>query len=144
MNKTAKILIIVLAALLVISLAALVIVIVTGQNQPQNDEPTEPTLNMGNAECVHVWTAWEVTTESNCTKKGVQSRNCTLCGKEERGSVPATGHYFKDGACSACGRPERPCDHAATEEIVIKEATCTRRGQANILCTVCNAVIGVD
>ena len=62
MNKTAKILIIVLAALLVISLAALVIVIVTGQNQPQNDEPTEPTLNMGNAECVHVWTAWEVTT----------------------------------------------------------------------------------
>jgi hypothetical protein len=143
MNKTAKILIIVLAALLVISLAALVIVIVTGQNQPQNDEPTEPTLNMGNAECVHVWTAWEVTTESNCTKKGVQSRSCTLCGKEERGSVPATGHYFKDGACSACGRPERPCDHAATEEIVIKEATCASKGQANVLCTVCDAVVKV-
>lgn len=134
--------------LLVFLLAMLMVVCITAcgneDDADKNDDPTEPTLNMGNADCVHVWGDWDETVEATCTKKGTEQRSCTLCGKQEQRRVPATGHYFTEGICSACGRNERACEHQTTETIVIKEPTCTEYGQRNVLCTICDAVIATD
>lgn len=140
MKTMKKLLVLFLALLMVACFAACS----KDEDTGNNDDPTEPPLNMGTPECVHVWGQWEEIEESTCTKKGAEMRSCTLCGKQEKQRTPATGHYFTEGVCSACGRNERACQHQTTESIVIKEPTCTEYGQRNILCTICDAVIGVD
>ena len=139
MKQYTKWLLLVLALVMVFTMAAC-----GNKDDGEKAEPTDPPLNMGTPDCTHVWGEWEETVESTCTKKGTQLRSCTLCGKEEQKRIPATGHYYNDGVCAACGRNERACEHQTTERIVIKEATCTQRGQVNILCTICDAVIAVD
>ena len=139
MKRFTKWLLLMLALVMVFTMAAC-----GNKDDGEKEESTEPTLNMGTPDCTHIWGDWQDTVESTCTRKGTQVRSCTLCGKEEQKRTPATGHYFNDGICAACGRNERACEHQSTERIVIKEATCTQRGQANVLCTICDAVIGVD
>ena len=140
MKNLKKLLVFLLAMLMVACFAACS----DDDETEKNDDPTEPTLNMGSADCVHVWAEWEETAEATCTKKGTEQRSCTLCGKQEQRRILATGHYFNEGVCAACGRNERACEHQTTEAIVIKEPTCTEYGQRNVLCTICDAVIAVD
>lgn len=140
MKKLTKLLVLLLALLMVFAMAACS----SDEGGNENDEPTEPKLNQGNADCAHVWGNWEEQTEASCTKKGKELRSCTLCGKEETQRIPAIGHYFNEGVCAACGRQERACDHQTVEQVVIKEATCTEAGQRNAICTICYAVIGTN
>jgi hypothetical protein len=140
MNNLKKLLTILFTVLMILCLAAC-----SGEDDTENnDDPTEPTLNMGTPDCVHIWGNWEEIVESSCTKKGTEQRSCTLCGKQEQQRTPATGHYYTEGVCSACGRNERACEHQNTERVIIKAPTCTEFGQCNILCTACDAVIDVD
>lgn len=138
-----------LSMLLVLLLALLMVFAMAACNDDSGDDgekggPTEPKLNQGNADCSHIWGDWQEQTESTCTKKGTELKTCTLCGKEESRRVPATGHYFTEGVCAACGRQERACNHQTVEQVVIKEPTCTEPGQRNSICTICDAVIGTN
>ncbi|MGM9600946.1 MAG: leucine-rich repeat protein [Faecousia sp.] len=41
----------------------------------------------------HTWGEWAVTSQPTCTKKGVESRYCSVCGNvETREEIPAKGH----------------------------------------------------
>ena len=140
MNTMKKIWLVLLAMVMVLCFAACR----NEDDSENNDKPTEPSLNMGQADCAHIWEDWEQTEEPTCTKKGREMRICSLCGKQEQKRTPATGHYFTDGVCASCGRNERACEHQATEKVTIKEPSCTEPGQCNILCTACDAVLDVN
>lgn len=139
MKFTPKISVFLLLVLVVMSLAAC-----GEQNIGQTTLPTEPTLNMGSADCSHVWLDWEQSKQSTCTEQGTMLRACSLCGKQEKKQTPIVGHYYNDGICAACGSSAPNCQHQSTEHIVIKEATCTQSGQTNILCAICHAVLSVE
>lgn len=113
------------------------------QNIQQTTLPTEPTLHMGSPDCVHLWQDWQESKPSTCTEQGTMLRACSLCGKQEKIYSRATGHYFNDGICAACGSSAPNCRHETTEQIVLKEQTCVTPGQTKTLCTICNAVIQV-
>ena len=57
-----------------------------------------------NSEHTHTAGEWIVDIEAECERNGVRHNECTGCGvtvKTE--SVPATGHSYKGGICTACG-----------------------------------------
>ena len=47
-----------------------------------------------------------ITTAATCTEAGVMTYTCTVCGATEEKSIPATGHNFVDGTCTACGEAQ--------------------------------------
>ena len=53
--------------------------------------------------CAHVWNDGVVTTPATCTVDGVKTYTCTKCGATKTEAVPATGHNYVDGVCTACG-----------------------------------------
>lgn len=65
------------------------------------------------APSAHIWSAWATTVQPTCNKEGTQVRSCTVCGKPETGTVPATGaHKYETlneqnglltRKCSVCG-----------------------------------------
>ncbi len=50
--------------------------------------------------CQHKYT--ETTVAATCTTPGSITKVCSLCGHAEVTEIPATGHTFKDGACTVC------------------------------------------
>ena len=53
--------------------------------------------------CAHVWNDGVVTTPATCTVDGVKTYTCTKCGATKTEAVPAAGHNYVDGVCTACG-----------------------------------------
>ena len=53
--------------------------------------------------CEHVWNDGVVTTPATCTVDGVKTYTCTKCGASKTEAVPAAGHNYVDGVCTACG-----------------------------------------
>ena len=43
-------------------------------------------------QCAHAFSEWSVISKATCDQDGSQIRTCTLCGQEETGVIPATGH----------------------------------------------------
>ena len=68
--------------------------------------------------CEHEYNEGTVTTEATCTKEGVKTYTCTLCGKEKQESIPCAPHKYVDGE-------------------IIKEPTCTEQGVKTVKCEVC-------
>ena len=56
--------------------------------------------------CEHVWNDGVVTTPATCTVDGVKTYTCTKCGATKTEAVPAAGHNYVDGVCTACGAKE--------------------------------------
>ena len=51
----------------------------------------------------HGFGDWEIIANATCTTDGSQKRACTVCGHEETGSIPATGHeVYNNGFCAVC------------------------------------------
>ena len=64
----------------------------------------------------HTWDDGVVTTPATCTKTGVKTYTCKVCGTTKEEEIPATGHKFGDYE-------------------VTKEATCTEDGVKTAKCT---------
>ena len=54
----------------------------------------------GETLCIHKWSEWMVDKQPTSTTSGEKHRTCSVCGKEERVSIPATG--------STGGKPSTP------------------------------------
>ena len=53
-------------------------------------------------EHVHNYT-WEITTAATCTTDGEKTFTCSVCNHSYEEVIPATGHKYEDGKCTACG-----------------------------------------
>lgn len=70
----------------------------------------------------HIWGSWTVTKKATCTTSGLSERKCSICGKTEKKTLPATGHKWSNWTiaskatvfaaeqqkrtCSVCGYSE--------------------------------------
>ena len=81
------------------------------EEEEEEDEPI-PT------EHEHQWSQWTTVSEATCTKEGLRTRACVLCGEEQSQSIEKLGHQY--GAWT-----------------VTLEATCTEEGEKVRRCTVC-------
>ena len=107
--------------------------------------------------CEHKWSKWKVTQEPTCTAKGVKTRTCSKCGKEQTKEVDKVSHSYgkwkvtqkptcaKKGVqtrkCKMCGRKQtREMDkvkHTYGDWKVTKKATCKAVGSKIRKCKVC-------
>lgn len=83
----------------------------------------------------HTWGEWEVANAATCTEPGTEERTCARCGDIESREVPALGHSFADGTCTACGAadpnsapPEEPAGDAESEEPAAEEPVLAATG----------------
>lgn len=49
----------------------------------------------------------KVTTAATCTKTGVRTYTCSVCGQTKTESIPKTSHNYKNGKCTVCGAAEQ-------------------------------------
>ena len=83
--------------------------------------------------CNHSWDKGTVTTDPTCTKDGVKTYTCSLCGETKTETVAALGHKYTDGKCSVCGE----CNHSWDEGNVTTDPTCTASGVKTYTCSLC-------
>lgn len=110
----------------------------------------------------HTWSAESVETKAaTCTKTGIKTVTCTLCGAEKELTIPALSHDWVDEGitteptctepgvrsynCSGCDETRTEAIPAAnhnwaTDKTVDTEATCTAVGTMSTHCTECGAV----
>ena len=109
----------------------------------------------------HSWDDGSVTTDPTCTKAGVMTYTCTVCGATRTESINALGHDFgawetvtastctdegsEKRVCSRCGYTEtRNLDASGhtweSDYTIDKEPTCTTEGSESIHCSNCDAV----
>lgn len=122
-------------------LLALATVFALAACNKEEPEETEPTLNKGDANCQHVFTEWVVEKERSCTKKGLKTRKCETCGREEEEVLLAYGHTYYGDECSECGKAAKDCEHPETETVLMSEATCTESGESREVCKICKGVV---
>ena len=105
--------------------------------------------------CEHEFGEWHVTTEPTCTKTGVETRSCQLCGTDETRSIPAVGHGAEETIpavaptctetgltegkkCSVCGVVTVPQEVVAAlgheYTAVVTAPTCTKSGYTTYTC----------
>lgn len=85
--------------------------------------------------------------DATCTEGGYDRTVCKDCGMELSGTtIPATGHSFKEGVCTVCGKPDpdyKPtCKHEHTKNET-QDATCTVGGYDRTVCTDCGKELSV-
>lgn len=109
--------------------------------------------------CHHEWDAWEVIQNPTCTRKGVRTHGCVICGMGMTEDIKPLGHDWgrwkvtkeatciKKGSrtrtCSRCGDTETEefyADHEYGKWVTTKEPTCTEKGQREHTCKVCGKV----
>ncbi len=87
-----------------------------------------------------------VTTEPDCTDKGVKTYTCQICGATKTEDIAANGHKDDDSdyKCDTCGA-DLCTDHQAGETVVENNvaATCTKEGSYDnvVYCTRCGEQI---
>ena len=56
----------------------------------------------GTTACSHTYVS-SVTSAATCTKNGIKTFTCTKCSSAYTQAIPATGHSYVNGSCTACG-----------------------------------------
>ncbi|MCR5816169.1 MAG: fibronectin type III domain-containing protein, partial [Ruminococcus sp.] len=107
----------------------------------------------------HTFSDWDTTTPATCKDEGVQTRTCSVCGKEETQPVAkTTTHTFSDWdtttpatckdegvqtrTCSVCGKEEtqpvaKTTTHTFSDWNTTTPATCKDEGVQTRTCSVC-------
>ncbi len=106
----------------------------------------------------HVFDDGVVTKSPSCTDTGLITYTCTVCGMNETGEIPATGHNWNGGmittypscaatgvrtyTCTACGvtKTEAVAKKPHTYKTYTTKATTSKNGSVVTKCTVCGAV----
>ena len=69
--------------------------------------------------CDHQWSKWTIERKATCTRTGLRTRYCKLCGQEQEETIKKTGHDFGKWRIN-------------------RQATCTREGERVRYCQVCD------
>lgn len=107
----------------------------------------------------HSWDEGKIVKEATCTTKGEKVYVCTSCNKTKSEEISATGHdielqnvketsceengYTGDEVCKKChqiikeGNVISAIGHSFGEYKVVKEATCTEKGEEESVCSNC-------
>lgn len=82
---------------------------------------------------------WTTTKQATCEEDGSKTRTCTVCGREQTETIPATGHKDEngDGNCDDCHNPICVHDWKKTDTVA---ATCTTAGYDEFTCNKCEKV----
>ena len=56
----------------------------------------------GSTACSHNYVS-SITSAATCTTNGIRTYTCTKCSAGYTQSIPATGHSYANGSCTACG-----------------------------------------
>ena len=96
---------------------------------------------------LHTWNAGTVTTAATCTKAGVRTYTCSVCGGVKTERIPASGHAYGPWEPYTATQHRRVCGndsshvetepHTWDEGTVTTAATCTETGVRTYTCTVC-------
>lgn len=83
-----------------------------------------------------------ITTPPTCTEDGSTVGTCVSCGADLLiETLPATGHSFQDGVCTACGAlGALVCSHSFARGQWVTQPTCTEKGQKSYTCNLCGYV----
>ena len=86
----------------------------------------------------HAYGEGVVTTEPNCTEKGVKTFTCATCGNTKTEDVEANGHKDEDenGRCDDCTN-SMCAEHDWNEGEVTTEPKCEEDGVKTFTCTAC-------
>ena len=107
--------------------------------------------------CKHKWSEWDVLREPTCAKKGVKTRECSVCGKTEKKDIAKLEHQYgkwtvtEEATCTQKGEEIRKCKvcgnveekvldmlpHEYGKWKVTEEATCTEKGERVRRCSIC-------
>lgn len=105
----------------------------------------------------HEWSDWEIEEEPTCTRRGLRTRECEICGEEQTDEIAKLDHEYdrwetvRKATCSRVGERVRECEicgYEQTEEIpktphefgpwhVSVEATDYSAGVRSHICQVC-------
>ena len=120
-------------------------------------------VSVGDKSTDHVWGAWTVVENATESSLGYEKRECSVCGKTEVKTIPATGtHVFDtvvtkvDPTCTEDGYIDYKCsthtDCGMTSHVVLPAtghtakhvytaATCTATGESKMVCETCDTVL---
>ena len=76
-----------------------------------------------NEGCTHSFSSWTVTEAATCTKGGVQTRSCTLCGEIQSETIAALGHSY---------------------EASVTKPDCVNQGNTTYICRTCGDTYQAD
>ena len=101
-----------------------------------------------------------VTTEPTCSKEGVRTYTCALCGDSYTETIAKISHDYQptgrkvDPTCTTEGFDVYKCTYCGketfvktaeklghTERTVTIDATCTEKGSTTVVCSVCNTIL---
>ena len=68
----------------------------------------------------HAYNTWMIGEQPTCTKTGIKTRKCSICGQIETQTIAKTAHTYDDG-------------------VIKKNATCEEKGIRAYTCTVCKS-----
>lgn len=74
---------------------------VDGQQSTDNTKPENTPKDP--CESGHSWNGGKATSNATCTKEGVMTYTCTVCGKTKTETIQTTAHSYADGVCTVCG-----------------------------------------
>ena len=78
--------------------------------------------------------------DPTCTKPGTLTERCVHCWKQRQSVLPATGHSYDKGVCTACGAVDETTHVHEYEEIGYSILpTCERPGEMLEQCVLCGA-----
>ena len=89
-------------------------------------------------ECKHNYTS-EIVLEASCTQNGLRRYTCTLCNLSYPESIPATGHSWSMGRCTACSTV---CDHNWIDGNCKTCGSACGHKWSNGKCLVCSMICG--
>ena len=106
------------------------------------DETRQETIN----KLEHIYDTTII--KATCSKKGSETKVCKLCNDTIEIELEKLDHNYIDGKCSNCDAedPNYKEEHIHTESewIILEEATCTKEGKKQKMCTSCDEVLSEE
>lgn len=108
--------------------------------------------------CVHDWSEWTVYREATCTREGLRTRSCRLCGKVDVEEIEKLPHEYsqwyvvREATCAEEGEQVRWCKDCGAEDseliemvphefgewVVTRQASCALEGVRTHWCVNCD------
>ena len=132
----------------------------------KEDSSKQSSSKSSSSKHTHTYTEWTTTKEATCLQNGEKVRYCTVCGQEQKNTIPMIDHQWGDWQviteptcvdyglyytkCAICGTEKTedipPFGHYYDENNVewTVEPTCTQDGYGETTCLRCGNITKVE